>query len=325
MRGNDGNDVTGTDAGRTGDVSGLIQIYDKHKRASEVPLAMDWIKAAYANAIEYTGMPKSLRGGLFARGVFILIAGAICSYIGVSLMLWDDWFERLAGFVFFAGTVAFVVYMVAFTWRLDIFGPEDAPTLFDRKNRKIYRIARAADTSFKGIFKPWPMVSCEYDWDLAACEHHASINIAGATTANRTHTLKFVIRQSVDDPTVVDGFQLGNGLVLNDSLADGVWEHIRRFMEEDGPALPPGQGLADRTPPQGWWQSLGAVGPFGPNYFKWWRDSFGIMLINHVTLPVSLPLNLLWGTGNWLSYKTARPVVWSPEVQRAVGPVLRHG
>ena len=318
-------DGAGTDAGQTGDVSGLIQIYDKHKRASEGPLAMDWIKASYANAIEYTGMPKSLRGGLFAWGAIILIVGAIFLYLAIDSLFWGDWLIRVMAICFAICVALFAGYMVAFTWRLDIFAPSDAPTLFDRKNRKIYRMARAADTSFKGVFKPWSMVSCESDWDLADCEHHASINIAGATTANRTHTLKFVIRQSVDDPTVVDGFQLGNGLVLNDSLADGVWEHIRRFMEEDGPALPPGQGLADRTPPQGWWQSLGAVGPFGPNYFKWWRDSFGITLISHIGLPVFLPLNLLWGTGNWLSYKTARPVVWSPEVQRAVGPVLRHG
>jgi len=43
----------------TGRMSGLIKRYDKHQRASIAPLAMDWIKATYAHAIEYTGSLKA--------------------------------------------------------------------------------------------------------------------------------------------------------------------------------------------------------------------------------------------------------------------------
>lgn len=31
-------------------------------------------------------------------------------------------------------------------------------------------------------------------------------------------------------------------------------------------------------------------------------------------------MNLLWGTGNWLFYKTAVPVRWPKEVLEALGP-----
>ena len=299
---------------------GVIRRYDKHRQAGTAPLAMDWIKATYDDAVEYTAVTKSLRGGLLMMGAVGILGGSVMLWMGFGVVSFGDWTSAVMGFVLIMIGLTMMTYLVMLGVRLELFSPEDAPTLFDRKHRKIYRLSRDSQPGFAGLFKPWPLVPSIFEWDLTDCEHRAELVTTGST-AYRQHALVFILRRSATDPTVVDEFQLGNALVLNDALADGVWEHIRRFMEEHGPALPPGQKkLADRAAPSSWWQSMGAVGPFGPKYFDWWRDSFGIALISHIGLPVALPMNILWGTGNWLSYKTARPVVWPAEIVQAIGP-----
>ena len=43
------------------------------------------------------------------------------------------------------------------------------------------------------------------------------------------------------------------------------------------------------------------------------------MMLFHVMFPLFLPMFLLWGLFNWLSYRTAIPVQWPKEVRDAVG------
>ena len=306
------------DNGKTGNVSGVIQRYDKKTPASDVVLAMDWIRATYDDAIEYTSVPKSLRGGLLTFSAASLMVEGVVLWIGIQLLLWRDWVSVLVGAAVSVGFSLLSTYMVMLGVRLELFSPEDIPTVFDRKHRKVHHMSRVSQPGFKGLFKPWPLITSSYDWDLMQAEHRAILSTTG-TTAYRSHRLVFTVARSADDPTLVDEFQLGNGMVLDDALTDAVWEHIRRFMEEGGPALPPHQSVPDRTAPPSWWQSLGAVGPFGPKYFEWWRDSPGNMVLQHIGFAVFVPMNLIWGTGNWLSYKTALPVAWSPEIQQALG------
>ena len=115
---------------------------------------------------------------------------------------------------------------------------------------------------------------------------------------------------------------VSNQVVLNEHNAPRVWEHIRRYMNENGPALPWGEQLADTSVPVTWWDSLGAVSVFGPGYIKRWRESWGWMLIMHLLSPLMLPLAILMATTNWVSYKTAYPVAWPQEILDKVGPPL---
>jgi hypothetical protein len=126
---------------------------------------------------------------------------------------------------------------------------------------------------------------------------------------------------AADDPTIIDSFEIGNSYSLGEDLVPNMWEHIRRFMEANGPHLPtPDEPLANREPVQSWWQAMGDVGWFGPNYFKWWRDLPGVTAIGHLISPVAIPMYLLRGTGNYLSRKTAKRYDWPEEVKTAVGP-----
>lgn len=309
-----------------GDVSGIVKRYAKGARAYDAAIALRSIRQCYANAIEYTGSPQRLRG-------MLILWGILSASIAIMFGIWDATRMIDRGnsgtygafeFLFPVGFLTFGVGVLLWTTRLELFRPEDEPTLFDRKNRKVYRIFRETQPGIKGLFKPWPLRAAEYDWDLIDAEHHAKFVTTGSTVT-RYHNLLFLVRRSEQDPTIIDSFTIGNAMEQGEMSVSAVWEHIRRFMEEGGPHLPPGETLAPNKPPQTLWQSLAAVGPVGPSYAKWWKHQSAFMILIHVLFPFFVPFFLLWGIFNWLSYRTATPIQWPDEVMQAVGPALRAG
>jgi hypothetical protein len=312
-----------TDESRPGgQVSGIVRRYPKHETTYSKPQALGWIKGVHAAAIEYASVTKELKGYAFMMGVsFFLIffcAGLISGFILIPTSPQDDLLGTAVALIIAIAFLAASLYFLIFFLRHDLFRPADLPIIFDRRNRKVFRILREEQSGLRGLFKPWPLMACEYDWDLVDTEHQADVYTTGGTL-HRDHYLMFIVRKSENDPTIIDSFQIGSSLILDDQLVDAMWEHIRRFMEEQGPHLPSIQEpLADLQQPIGWWQSMGAVGFLGPNYSQHWRDSPVVTFALHLAFPVTIPMLLLWGTGNWLSYKTAVPVQWPEEVMRAV-------
>lgn len=309
-----------TDAERKGgQVSGIVERFNKKKSASKTALALGLIKSSFRDAIEYTGKVEGLRGMILAYGLF---GGAVG--FGVLPALAHDVFNSrwIEGRVTsgFAACAAFLfgAYMLLKTSRLELFCPQDEPVIFDRQHRKVYRLFRETHPGIKGLFKRWPMRACEYEWDLIDAEHNALLVSTGSTVTRR-HALVFIVRRSASDPTIIDSFNVGNAMLLGEQTVAPMWEHIRRFMEEGGPHLPSDETLTPAERPKTLWQSMGAVGPVGPNYLQWWRDNPGVMVILHVLFPLCLPLFLMLGFFNWLSNKTATVVEWPDEVKRAVG------
>lgn len=312
----EGRASTSTDETRMdGEASGVVRRFSKRQSAGNASIAMGWIKASYAQAIEFTGSPQGLRGMFLIFGVF----GAGIGFgfglwrLQVELREWPNFF-----ILFPPMLIAFGLYMILWTTRLELFRPEDEPTIFDRQHRKVYRIFRETHPGWRGLFKPWPLRAAEYDWDLIDAEHQAVLNTTGSTVT-RYHNLVFLVKRSADDPSIIDSFTIGNPMEYVEVTVPAVWEHIRRFMEANGPHLPPGERLVPATPPQTLWQSLAAVGPFGPSYLRWWQDYSGFMILIHILFPIFLPFFALWGFFNWLSYLTATRIEWPAEVRAAVG------
>ena len=65
-------------------------------------------------------------------------------------------------------------------------------------------------------------------------------------------------------------FTVGNSMALGPTTVPMLWEHIRRFMEEDGEGAPADEPLLVFERPTSLWQSMGVVSPFGPKFFWWW-------------------------------------------------------
>ena len=55
-----------------------------------------------------------------------------------------------------------------------------------------------------------------------------------------------------------------------------------------------------------------------------WRDSQLVVIVALICLPITLPLNLLWGTCNWISHLTMRKTVWPQVVHERVGKPIQQ-
>lgn len=300
---------------------GIIKRFRKAVSAADRPIAFGWIKASYPNAIEYTGITNEARGLLFAIGVFALLLGG-----GFGVWIWptgDTW-EYIEFGVFDLVVslcmIAFSLGMLLFTGRMELFRPTDEPVVFDRQHRKVYRIFREQAPGWKGLLKPWPLYAVAYDWDLVDAEHNAEISASG-TVVTQQNALTFFVRKSATDPTIIDFFNVGQIMALTEQSVPAVWEHIRRFMEDNGPHLPPGEAVYAPQPPQNFWRAMRGVMPMGPMPTGEWVANHPFFAVIFLVLsPVFAPIYLIWGIGNWLSHKTAIPIRWPQEVLDAIGP-----
>ncbi|MCM5679719.1 hypothetical protein M8A51_09245 [Schlegelella sp. S2-27] len=215
-------------------------------------------------------------------------------------------------------------------WKLDMFAAESQPTIFDRKHRKVYQLFTPLDGSAdRGVnrFKPIQLQGAEYDWDRLTAEHRVELVTSGQTVS-RIHRLVLVAR---DDPQpgekhgrLLEEINVGNSMGLGENSVPMLWEHLRRFMEERGPGVPQGEALQAFARPKNLWQSLGVVGPFGPRFKDWRRDSRFVVIVALICLPITLPMNLLWGVCNWISHLTMRKTVWPQVVHERVGEALHQ-
>ncbi len=338
-----------------GRLTGTVRRFKKNVRAADTPQAYGWIKATYSDAIEYSGMKRQAEGMIMAGaflGVLLAIGG-----IGLSLffvLAFDGAIFQMALAIVVIGMtyVGFsltVIVPVRRVWR----APRDLPIIFDRKHRKVYRILLDTQPGLKGLHKPWPVRAVAYDWDLLDAEHDVR-TVGSAATVTQLHRLVFVVRKSADDPTIIDHFEIGNGMTQSEPMIAPMWEHIRRFMETDGTHLPhrtePLDTRLEEKPT--WWQACGEAGPFGNRYGWWWKKQTLLTAIYHLIAGGSLAimiellistkgnlvsllgllgpwivLSINWGqgTGIWLQAHTSRLYDWPPEVKDAVGTATQRG
>lgn len=298
---------------------GIIKRFRKNESVGSRPISFGWIKATYPNAIEYTGITSEARGLLFMWGVFsLLLMGGFGVWVWPVPLTAEE--PALYGVFMALACWLFVLFMLLFTNRIELFRPTDEPVVFDRQHRKVYRIFREQAPGWKGLLKPWPLYAVAYDWDLVDAEHNAEISASG-TVITQQNALTFFVRKSATDPTIIDFFNVGQIMALTEQSVPAVWEHIRRFMEDNGPHLPPGEAVYAPQPPQNLWRAIRGVMPMGPMPIGQWVASHPFFALVFLALsPLFGPLFLIAGIGNWLSHKTAIPIRWPQEVLDAIGP-----
>jgi hypothetical protein len=214
--------------------------------------------------------------------------------------------------------VLFGIYSAVTGIRLELFHPADLPTIFDRRNRKVYRIYRERPAGWLGLFRPWSVRCTEHEWALIDAVHQAVVSTTGSSVM-RYHSLVFNVRNSRDDNTIVDSFSIGNGMVMGERTVPAVWEHIRRFMEEEGPHLPPGEEVRQIESSKTLWQCLAESGPYGREFRSWWRDHRYFTILALIFSPIAFPFVVLKSVCAWLGYTTSFAVEWPQNVRDALG------
>jgi hypothetical protein len=334
-------------------VHGTLARFDKANSASATAQAFGWIKATYPNAIEYAGQKQALEGGIMITTFFgIPFAVAGFGMMLVTLFVSLTWILSIGMLIGCAAMLALGYWSLLFPLRHVWRTPRDLPIVFDRAHRKVYRMAQERAPGLKGLMQPWPVKALAYDWDLVDAEHNAEF-IGSASSAQRLHRLLFVVRKSADNPTIIDSFEIGNGLAQGEAMVAPMYEHIRRFMEQGGSHLPhrdePLDERSDDLPT--WWQACGRAGPWGNRYLWWWKNEKVMSVMHHVVLLAGLvpaligfantggfapfimlglswiSLSMVWGqgTGIWLMAHTSYRLDWPAAVHKAIGPATRKG
>ena len=319
-------------------LNGVLERFRKNKRASDEPSAMNNVVAMFKDAIalQQPGASAQMRG-------FALMSVAA----GVVVQTWALWMAVSSGILsvftswrhpFLAlemVVIAFLAFYVFPRWylfflRMDLFAPEDEPTVFDRKHRKVYRLFPpldgSADSGWQRMrLKPIALQAVEYDWACITAEHRVTLASTGQALS-RLHSLTLVVRDyrkpDEKEGRLLDEFDVGNSLGMGEYTVPMLWEHIRRFMEDGGPGVPQGEQLQIFERPRSLWQSMGVVSPFGPKLGWWWRTNRFPTVLFLLLFPVTLPFFTLWALCNWISHMTMRKVIWPQEVLERVGRPL---
>lgn len=263
------------------------QHWPKNQTASETPHSQAFVSRAYEDALIIEAMPTRFRGmasvfgaGLLGSAAFFVMATFKAAELTGKVLSSDTishWWAILDLALLAICIIMSLVSLVAAirTFRIDLLAPKQIPMVFNRRTRKVYRYAQdipgfeemfnaQGKFSLWGVlryivstFRPWPnMLLVEYDWDCLEAEYYSSTAMAGNVVRTDYHVELFVRESPVSD-RVIGAFALMPSIVASEEMGRDLWEHVRRFMEEHGPALSPGDQPAP-PPPRSFWQALNA-------------------------------------------------------------------
>lgn len=173
-------------------------------------------------------------------GVFGIIAAIVpILIIFNAISSWAIDFYSI--FSILSGTVM-LLFCLLFV-RRGFFSPSDHPTLFNRKTREVHVIPVKPLSYFKFLGKGEPGELRSYRWDHVTARTYRRLDVPGGTVA-RTETVMQMLCTTPENPNVVDLMvSLGFTGTWRDNTQVELWEHIRRYMEEGGPPLQPGDTL----------------------------------------------------------------------------------
>jgi hypothetical protein len=228
----------------------------KDQQASDKPGTLMHVREAHEHALMLQMNPTAFRGygSVFALLPWAAVAFAVADIRG----LWK-FDQTLLGviLVFVSVCIAITgIVMSIYFFRLDILTPKEIPLIFNRKSRKVHQIVPDApkleapadlwDVA-KRLFKPWPLILIEHDWDCLEAEYWEQTALAG-NVVRTDHVLQLYIKSRSYSDQVIGSIGLAPPAGMSKDLALSLWEHIRRFMEADGPPLSPGDIPAPKPP-----------------------------------------------------------------------------
>jgi hypothetical protein len=227
-------------------------------------------------------------------------------------------------------------------FRIDIRGPKDVPIVFNRRSRKVYMFRQNVPAlgigwrTLLSYFKPWPLILVEYDWNCLEAEYQEITTLVGKNPKT-VHILTLYVKESPDSDTVIGSFPLASPLLIGRHSAKELWEHIRRFMEEGGPHLSPGDKPA--TMPS---TLLQCIQNMAPNVWPLilaaiaWAWYYGLWVVDDWLIPSDSfwftmlhgfpfyfgPLWLITVFFNWLGHKFGQRIELPPDLMEQAGPQL---
>ena len=236
----------------------------KDQPAAERAMGMDLVYEATGNMLMVQQSSTRLRGYASVFGIFLLVTSPVMFGWAAESLLSGLPIRGLIHFLLLVLSFALLIvtigstFLALRTFRIDLLTPTDNPLVFNRKTRKVYRVMpdipqrqglspAALVRHWLNTFRPWPMQVVEYDWDCLEAEYFSETMLAG-NVVRTSHHLMFYVKATPDSDRVLGCFDIVPPLLIREDGAMMFWEHIRRFMQESGPPLPPGERPAPKPP-----------------------------------------------------------------------------
>lgn len=143
------------------------------------------------------------------------------------------------------------LFVLLFIWTLKLafFMPKDFPSIFNRKTREVTFLPQSMP-------KYWKFWSTELKrpyqtekWDDLRARSYSFVGTNVGRSFNESCKLMMLWGGLNNDPKALrEAVEIGFTGHYQDELLWMLWEHIRRYMEEDGPAIRRGEKLRELGP-----------------------------------------------------------------------------
>lgn len=295
------------------------RVLRRNKREVERMIMNGEVSAVYPHAIEVPGfLFGTAKGMLTFAGLSALAASMFGWFMGfLALSAGKDtaWFAALFS------SFGLIALGIATTFlRMDLFGYRDEPVLFNRKTRKVHLFRRRAN-----MLKPWaawPLVIDTYDWDCILGEVHGGFQMAGGSLPAMRYRL---LAAAYDGPTgrgrkvkLIDRFVIGAEMP-SQTYCIARWEHIRRYMEEGGPALQAGEPLLKRTFSHRDALARGGLWALETGFYDGFKDKPGPKIAGTLLTVLLSPVFVFFGAFRWLAEITSKEPWWPEGILEAAG------
>ncbi|KOQ17869.1 hypothetical protein HMPREF3069_01075 [Achromobacter xylosoxidans] len=293
------------------------------ERSRTAPAAGFAVLHAHKNGLAVTDGASLIEGYGAAFGTLALASGFYTAHVWISVR------DALNTVIFAGGSLVLLLLWIlpaGLAILFDCTGYREQPTLFDRASGRIHIMHSQRDW-----LRPWrwfriPVSVQSFDWRCIRALIVPTVGLGGAGAPRMNYALRLVQTDVPNGTRIVASFGVGIPSVYDGGAEPAaLWEHVRRFMQEDGPHLGPYDALyVDDSSPSRlwnaiwWWQPL-----LGPGAKQFWMGPYWFLTIPFgLVALICLPLTMAGGFIRWLSYRCKRPAPWPAEVLASIGPPL---
>ena len=213
---------------------------DKKQPVHESASTCDSLLAVHPHAIEIGapfGTGETVGNGNTYAAFFLGFMGFGAWFLWEGLMSRSIFFLVSGSIILATGFFPF-----SFALRMSHLAPRDIPVVFNRKTREV-SICVLGRLRF---WRFWERVGIDKvittSWDDLQARSYKVMQLTGEA-ARDTHVLRLLWGEA-RNPRKLEGIALIGYLGwYEDAALWRLWEHIRRYMEEGGPAIQPGETL----------------------------------------------------------------------------------
>ena len=276
------------------------------------PLTGGAVLKIYPNALAFVDHVSGMRGYLSANALMGLPLTVTLLVGGVKDGLWLG----------VAVLIPLALLLLAFI-QYDFVGFRYQPVLVNRGLGQVHVFVGHMLPWWQWFWKLWGRSGWEvqtYDWRCIRAEV-IQFTIFSGQVPRRESALVFAVTDAPGSNKVIQRFGVGPTSAYGD--IDSMlrrWEHIRRFMQGEGPVWVAGDAKFQDFAVS-FWDAATFLQPLFNPMFKdlreqarhWWIWPLGVAAL--IGLPLTVPIGLV----RWLSYKLNAEPVWPKDVLQSLG------